>query len=830
MRSGGDIAFIGGMIKWVLDDMWKQITGVGGNKYTYNTDYISAYTNALYEIVAGFKGPGDAGQDGLFSDYAGGANETDNSKRNYGTKATWAYNDANADKKPDEATGLSTETGLGTPRSVFEILRTHFARYDKTTVCKITGTPEATFEKICETFAATGQKGKAGTIMYAMGTTQHTNGAQMIRSYVILQLLLANIGVSGGGINALRGESNVQGSTDMCLLAHILPGYLKAPLRTNKTLGLDTSKTNGIIYNQDETDTAFIALSAAEQSDAKNSYLWRWTPINNAPAGKSSLNWWQHTPKYMVSLLKAFYGGNATMTNDFGYQWLPKATSWADHYHIALFEAMYNGTIKGLMCWGQNPAVGGPNANMEREALHKLDWLVCVDLWETETANFWQRPGVNPSDIDTEVFLLPAASSYEKEGSVTNSGRWMQWRYKAIDPPGEAKADLWIINKIMAKVIDLYANSTATTDKLPEAIAAVAWNYGDDPDSKEIAKEINGYYHNPHASAGKRVASFSSLLFNGETSSGNWLYCNSYVEEANLDAFEKAHLNQLFPGPDYVGNRATRRWPTDVGNGGYSAADGYKEIGLNSYWAWCWPVNRRVIYNRASVDMNGNPWDSEHPVISWNGTTWLGDVPDGGAAPVNSGGYYPFIMLSEGVARIFGPGLADGPLPEHYEPWESPVDNLMSGQENDPAFRLWDSDHNTRGKVANFPYICSTYRLVEQWLAGQMTRNLPWMVEMQPEVFVEMSEELANEKGISSGEKVIITSARGSMEAVAMVTKRFKPFTINGNTVHQVGIPWHWGYTGLSTGDSANVLTPHVGDANTMIPEYKAFLVNVTKA
>jgi len=826
MRSGTDIAFIGGMIKWVLDDMWKQITGAGGNKYTYNTEYVSEYTNALYEIVSDFRCPGDAGQDGLFSDYTGSANEPDNAKRTYGTKATWTYDDTDGDKKPDEADSLQTAVGVGEPRSVFEILRTHFSRYDKTTVYKITGTPEATFEKICDIFAATGQKGKAGTIMYAMGTTQHTNGAQNIRSYAILQLLLANIGVAGGGINALRGESNVQGSTDMCLLAHILPGYLKAPLRTNKTLGLDTAQTTGIIHNQNEAAASYLALTAAQQADAKTSYLWQWTPVNNAPSGKSSLNWWQHTPKYMVSLLKAFYGDNATVANNFCYAYLPKAASWANHYHIAIFEAMYAGTIKGLMCWGQNPAVGGPNANMERDALEKLDWLVCVDLWETETSNFWKRPGAKTSSISTEVFLLPAASSYEKEGSVSNSGRWMQWRYKALNPPGEAKADLWIINKIMARVKELYADGTDTKAK---TMQAVAWDYGDDPDPKTIAKEVNGYYLSPHASAGKLVASFGSLLFNGQTSSGNWLYCNSYVEEASLDSFEKAHLNQMFPGPDYVGNRATRRWPVDVGNGGYDADQGYREIGLSSYWSWCWPVNRRIIYNRASVDMDGKPWDSEHPVISWIGGAWMGDVPDGGAAPVNSGGYYPFIMASEGVARIFGRGMADGPLPEHYEPWESPVNNLMSGQENDPAFKLWDSDHNLRGDITKFPYVCTTYRLVEQWQAGQMTRNLPWMVEMQPEVFVEMSKELATEKGIANGDTVTIASARGSMEAVAMVTKRFKPFTINGNKVHQVGIPWHWGYTGLSTGDSANVLTPHVGDANTMIPEYKAFLVNVAK-
>jgi len=818
MRSGTDVAFIGGVIKWVLDDMWRQISGAGGNVYTYNLTYLQHYTNALYDITAEFRGPADTGT-GLFSGYAGVQNETDNARRHY-DKSTWAYADSDTNRKPD------LSASLGEAGSVFRILQDHFARYDADTVSRITGTPKETFLKVCETYAAIGQRGRAGTIMYAMGTTQHTNGTQMIRSYVLLQLLLANIGVAGGGINALRGESNVQGSTDMCLLAHILPGYLKAPLRENEVLGLDIAQPSGIIYDQNDQDPAFLALSAADQARAKQSYLWKWTPRDEGPVGRPSLNWWENTPKYMVSLLKAFYGDSATKDNDFAYAYLPKVASWSDHYHIALFESMYAGDIEGLMCWGQNPAVGGPNAEMERKALERLDWLVAVDLWETETAAFWKRPGADASGIQTEVFLLPAACSYEKEGSVTNSGRWMQWRYKALGPPGEARHDLWIINQIMTRVKRLYGTQGG---KLAEAVAAVAWDYGDSPDSRQIAREVNGYYHSPSSRAGKLVESFGALRFDGQTSSGNWLYCSSYVEEADLDAFEKAHLDRMFTGPDYVGNRATRRWPVDIGNLGYSATDGYREVGLNSYWSWCWPLNRRIIYNRASVDLNGQPWDSEHPVISWTGAGWVGDVPDGGAAPINSGGYYPFIMLAEGSARIFARGLADGPLPEHYEPWESPIDNIISGQQNDPAFWIWSSEMDRKGTRDRYPYVCTTYRLAEHWQAGQMTRNLPWLVEMQPQAFVEIGEELAATLGIANGGEAIVESARGSVRVVALVTRRFQPFQINGKMVHHVGLPWHWGYVGLSTGDSANVLTPHVGDANTMIPEYKAFLCNVRK-
>jgi len=778
MRSGTDIAFIGGMIKWVLDDMEV-------HPENYNWTYIKEYTNAALLINPDFQGADEL--DGLFSGYKGVYNETDNAKRTY-DKSTWQY-------QLDESGIPQRDPDLKDNNCVFQILKRHFARYDADTVSNITGTPKDTYLEICKIFATSGAPGKAGTILYAMGATQHTNGTQNIRAYAILQLLLGNIGIAGGGINAMRGESNVQGSTDMCILAHILPGYLAQV--ENKDVDLDT-------YVNRHRPTVATGQFNADQK---------------------SLDWWSNYKKYIVSLLKAWYGDDATSENDFCFNYLPKTTKpYNDYSHIALFEAMYAGDIKGLMCWGQNPAVGGPNANMERKAMEKLDWLVAVDLWETETAAFWKRPGVSPASIQTEVFMLPAACSYEKEGSVTNSGRWMQWRYKAIDPPEDAKHDLWIINKIMVKVRELYA---AEGGPLSEAIAAVDWNYGDDPDPRKVAKEVNGY----DLTTGKLMASFGALKDDGTTSSGNWLYCNSYVEQENLDAFEKANLD-MFPGPDYIGNRATRRYPIDVGNGGYSAADGYKEIGLYSYWSWDWPVNRRIIYNRASVDLDGVPWDTEHPVIWWRGPTdkWKGDVPDGGAAPMNQDGYNAFIMKPEGAANIFGRGRADGPLPEHYEPWETPVENLMSTQQNDPAFKIWASELDKKGTADDYPIVATTYRLVEHWQGGQMTRNLPWIVELQPEMFVEISEELAAEKGITNGGKAIIETARGQIEAIALVTKRFQPFQLNGKKVHQVGMPWHWGYTGLSKGDSANVLTPHVGDANTMIPEFKAFLCNIKKA
>ena len=740
LRSGTDIAFIGGMIKYVLDD-------IDRNPGNYNMTYITEYTNAPYIINPNYQGPADL--EGLFSGYAGGQNETDGGKRKY-DKSSWQF-------ELDEKGIPKRDMTLKDPNCAFQLMRNHYARYTPEKVNEITGAPVETFLQICQTFAATGKPGKAGTILYAMGTTQHTYGAQNIRSYCILQLLLGNIGVAGGGINAMRGESNVQGSTDHCLLFHILPGYLKVPINS------DTSITK---------------------------YLERATPKSEDP---KSANWWQHTPKYVVSLLKAWYGNAASQANEFGFHYLPKIEAGKNYSHISLFEAMYSGTIKGLMCWGQNPAVGGPNANLERMAMDNLDWMVVADIWQTETANFWKRPGVNPADIKTEVFLLPALNSFEKEGSVTNSSRWSQWRYKAADGPGAALDDLWMMDYLARKLMDMYASEGGPN---AEAITNLNWNYGlEHPDVHAVAKEINGY----DLTTGKLLPSFGKLKDDGTTTSGNWLYCASYTEDGNMAARRDAT-----PGPF--------------------------NIGLYPKWSWCWPVNRRILYNRASVDLNGEPWDKEHPVIWWQGDEWVGDIPDGGWPPMAvdpEKTKYPFIMKPEGHARFFGPGMAEGPFPEHYEPWESPIDNPMSRQQNNPAFKIWRPDE--QGTPDKYPIVCSTYRVCEHWQGGQMTRNMPWLIEMMPEPFVEMSEELAADKGIVNGEKVIVESTRGQVNLVAVVTKRFKPFQMNGKQVHQVGIPWHWGYTGLSTGDSANALTPHVGDANTMIPEYKAFLVNVRK-
>ena len=747
VRSGTDIAFVGGMINYTLQNN------------LINKDYVVNYTNASFIISdkCSFK-------DGLFSGY-------DEGNRKY-DKSSWGY-------VLDEKGNPKQDKTLKNPRCVYQLMKKHYERYDFDTVCKITGSPRDTYEEVCRLFTSTGKPDKVATWCYAMGTTQHTHGTQNIRTYAILQLLLGNIGLAGGGINALRGESNVQGSTDMCLLFHIIPGYLKSPVKDDQSL---------------------------------EEYLKHWTPKSNDP---KSANWWSNYPKYIVSLLKAWYGDHATKANDFGFNYIPKRSG--NYSHISLFEAMYQEKIKGLILFGQNPAVGGPNSNKERKALDKLDWMVAVDIWETDTSVYWKRPGVKPADIKTEVFLLPACSSVEKEGSVTNSGRWGQWRYKAVEPVGNSKSDLWILDGLFKSIKKEYEKGGVS----PEAITKLYWNYGSgdkidphhEPDVHMVAKEVNGYFMKDAEVKGKKfkkgdqVPSFAYLLDEGSTCSGNWLYCNSYT------------------GPDKKDNKMARR----------NSEDAINKIGLHPNWAWCWPVNRRIIYNRASVDLKGNPLSPKRWVIRWNPELkggkggWEGDVPDGGWAP---GSKYAFIMKPDGHAWLWAKNLADGPLPEHYEPVESPVNNMMTKQEINPAIKLWHKSNpemNEIGTVKDFPIIGTTYRVTEHWQAGTMTRNLPWLAELVPDVFVELGVELAKEKGIKNGDRIVVKTARGKMKAYGLVTSRFEPFKINGKVIHEVGVIWHFGYAGLAKGDSANILTPHVGDANTMIPEYKAFLCNIEK-
>ena len=718
LRPGTDIALLGGLINYTF-----------ANKL-YQQEYVVNYTNASYIL-----GPDYFFADGVFSGLKGDAYD----------RESWQY-------ELDEKGNPLQDLTLQHPRSVFQVMKKHYARYDKDTVCRTVGCSPQDFEKVAATFCATGAPGKAGNILYAMGITQSTHGSQNVRATAVLQLLLGNIGIPGGGVNAQRGEANVQGSTDMAMLFHILPGYLNMPQAG--------------------------AHPTLEDYNAKE------TPASS---------YWANKPKFLVSMLKAWWGERANADNDFCYHWLPKLDG-RNRSHIAIFEAMAKGEIKGMFVWGQNPAVGGPQAELERKALENLDWMVAVDLFETETASFWRRPKVQPADIKTEVFLLPAAASYEKDGSVSNSGRWIQWRYKAVQPPGEAQADLWIADQLYKAIRFHYLRGGV----FPQPIVGLNWNYGEEeeePDIEKVALEINGY-----DSSGQPLENFTKLAADGSTACGCWIYSGYY--------------NNLEDPP------TKRRIREKEG------------IGTHAQWSYVWPLNRRILYNRCASDPAGKPWNPQVPLVWWEGGQWqMNDVPDfvWKDTPPEKSASSPFIMLPELQARLFSPGMADGPLPEHYEPAESPVRNVLSPQQNNPIITWWQG----LGQVASrneFPYIGTTYRVSEHWQSGIMTRNSPWLAEMAPEMFVEISLQLAAKLGINNGDQVRVSTPRGEIKAVAYVTRRLKPMEVDGSMVEIVGMPWHWGYRGLFPGDSANVLTPHVGDPNTSIPEYKAFLCNIRRA
>lgn len=728
LRSGTDIAFLGGMIKYLLDNNM------------YDEFYVKNYTNASFIVNPKF-----GFDDGLFSGYNPG-------KRAY-DKSTWAF-------ERDEQGIPKKDMSLQDPNCVFQLLKRHYSRYTLQKVSEITGTSTSALEKVYLAYGSTFPANKAGTVLYAMGWTQHTVGVQNIRAMAIIQDLLGNMGVAGGGINALRGESNVQGSTDAGLLFHIWPGYLPTPRAAWATLE-DYNKT---------------------------------TPSSKDPR---SVNWWKNRPKYIVSFLKSMFGEKATKENDFGYSWMPKLDVEQDASWLNLFDEMYKGSFTGFFAWGMNPACSSAHAGKVRQALAKLDWMVNVNVFDNETGSFWKGPGMDPKKIKTEVFQLPCAAFLEKEGSISNSGRWMQWRYKAVNPPGEAKPDGDIIYDLFKKVRALYEKEKGV---FPEPILNLKWDYETNGhfDVHKVAKEINGY----DLTAGKLMANFVGLKEDGTTSCGNWLYSASYTE---------------------AGNMAARRKKTDPTG-----------LGLFPEWSWCWPLNRRIIYNRASVDLDGNPRDPKRPLLKWDPAEkkWIGDVPDNAVPPMGTNGAYPFIMKPDGVASLFGPGLADGPFPEHYEPLECPIEkNLMSSQRINPVIKVFEGGPDTFATCdPKYPFVCTTYRVTEHWQTGVLTRWLPWLIEAEPQVFCEMSLELGKLRGIKNGDRVIVETPRGKLEAVAIVTSRLKPFNVAGQTIHQIGLPWHFGWLQPKDGgESANLLTPTIGDPNTMIPESKAFMANVRK-
>ena len=740
IRQGTDIAFLMGVINYCI------------KKDKVQWDYVKAFTNAPYLVKEGF-----AYADGLFTGY-------EEAKRDY-DRSTWDY-EIGADGYV-----ISDDT-LENPRCVWQLLKKHVSIYTPELVERICGTPKDKYLKICEMIGECSSKAKTMTSMYALGWTQHSSGSQNIRGMAMLQLILGDIGVRGGGMNALRGHSNIQGLTDVGLLSNAIPGYLTLPV---------------------DHETTF------------ESYM---STRGFKPLRPGQTSYYQNTKKFFVSFLKAMYGEAATSENNFGYDWLPKLN--VPNYDVLrTFELMHEGKMNGYICQGFNPLLSFPNRAKITQALSKLKFLVVMDPLQIETARFWENHGehnaVDPSAIQTEVIELPTTCFAEETGSLTNSGRWLQWHWAGATPPGEAHHDNWIMANIYLRIRALYEKEGGV---VPEPILNLDWRYEDpsEPLPEELAKELNGHATEDIAdpndptkvviTKGKLLANFSVLRDDGKTSCGCWVYSGCFNES---------------------GNNMARRDNADPDN-----------ANLFPNWAWAWPLNRRILYNRASSDIEGNPWDPSRKLLWWNGSKWTGyDVPDiaPDAKPDVVG---PFIMNQEGTARLFARALLrDGPFPSHYEPFELPVVNLVAPKiRGNPVARVFEYDWKQFGNAKEFPYAATSYRLTEHF--HFWTKHVRFNAVMQPEFFVEISEELAEEKGIKSGHWVEVWSKRGSVKAKAVVTKRIKPLICDGKPVHVVGIPLHWGFIGeTKEGFGPNSLTPFVGDANYETPEFKAFLVDV---
>lgn len=744
IRPGTDIAFLSGVIRYLLE-----------NDHIHH-EYVKHYTNATFLVNEDFDF-----NEGLFTGY-------DEATRRY-DRSTWSYQlDENGQAKRDMT--------MQDPRCVINLLKQHVARYTPEMVERITGTPQQEHLKFCEEIAKTAAPEKAATFLYALGWTQHTVGSQNIRTMAMIQLLLGNIGVSGGGVNALRGHSNVQGITDLGLFPHMLPAYI--PLPTENDLSLD-------------------------------SFLARITPKTLL---KDQTNYWQNTPKFMVSMLKSFFADKATAENGFGYDYLPKLpTGGMDQFRY--IEEMYQGKVNGFFCQGMNPIASYPNSAKIIKALSNLKYLVICDPLITDTSEFWKNYGefndVKTEDIQTEVFRLPTTCFAEEDGSIANSGRWLQWHWKAAEPPAEAKTDGEILSELRQELLHLYQQDDGGRPILREQLEAMSWNYANplEPKAEEVAKENNGYAladlydsnGNLLLKKGQLLSSFAQMRDDGTTSGACWIYAGQWTEQ---------------------GNQMANRDNSDPSN-----------LGNTLGWAFAWPMNRRIIYNRASADLAGNPWNPKRQLIKWNGKNWnYIDVADYGTAPPNSP-TLPFIMQPEGTGCLFvRERMVDGPFPEHYEPVETPIGtNPLHPQViSSPVARVLPSDKMDLGTSEEFPYVGTTYRLTEHF--HYWTKNVLLNVIAQPEQFVEIGERLAEEKGIKQGDMVKVTSKRGYIKAVAVVTKRIRPLMSDGKPIHTIGIPIHWGFSGISKkGFFANNLTVRAGDANTQTPESKCMLVNIEK-
>ncbi len=743
IRSGSDIAFLMGVIRYLLET----------NQIQH--EYVKHYTNASYLVNEGYKF-----EDGLFS----GFNEE---KHSY-DKSTWNYQfDENGHPKRDMT--------LQDPRCVINVLKEHVARYTPEVVENITGVKQKLFLQICEEIGKTSAPNKTMTHLYALGFTEHTIGTQNIRSMAMIQLLLGNIGMPGGGINALRGHSNVQGTTDMGLLPTMLPGYMRLP---------------------------------TEKESSFDQFINAITPKDIVP---NQINYYRNTPKFFISMMKTFYGDKATKENSWGFDYLPKVDRIYDP--ITHVKMMHDGEMHGWILQGFNVLNSLPNKNKTVAGMSKLKYLIVLDPLQTESSEFWRNFGesneVDSSKIQTEVFRLPTTCFAEEDGSIANSGRWAQWHQKSCDQPGEALPDADIFSMIREEMHKLYKSEGG---RGIESFEAMTWNYDipHSPSPTELAKELNGYAledlydanGNLMYKKGQLLNAFAHLRDDGTTTSGNWLYVGQWTEK---------------------GNQTENRDNSDPSG-----------LGCTLGWGFAWPANRRVLYSRASLDINGNPWDKHRQLIKWNGKNWNWfDIADYGTQPPGSD-TRPFMMSAEGVGRLFAVDkINSGPFPEHYEPIESPIDTnpLHPNVVSDPTVRIYKEDREFIGSNKEYPFVATTYRLTEHF--HSWTAQSAINIIAQPQQFVEIGEKLAEEKGIQKGDMVRITSKRGYIKAVAVVTKRLRALEVNGKTVHHVGIPIHWNMKVLNgkgnRGFSTNTLTPSWGESVTQTPEYKTFLVNVEK-
>ncbi len=809
IRPGSDIAFLGGLINYVIEND------------LYFRDYVVNYTNAATIINEDFEDTEDL--DGVFSGLLEFEGEPINGFEYTYDKETWQYEgfpvnrggrqaDADVEQNDDESDAIGGEyfeqapggppyddlveyvrpdglpeldESLEDERCVFQIIRRHFSRYTPEMVERITGCPRDKFLEVAEALTDNSNPSRTSAFCYAVAWTQHTKGVQMIGCAALLQLLLGNIGRPGGGIVALRGHATIQGSTDVPTLYHSIHGYMDHP-------------------------------SALEPHETLENYL-----VNEIqPTG-----YWANMPKFLVSYMKSMYGEHATEENGWGWDWHPKITG--DFSHMASMVRMARGEIEGFFCMGQNPATS-LNGKFERAAMRNLKWLVVKDIFETESAAFWyaapevQNGEISPEDIDTEVFFIPSAAVGEMGGSFTNTQRWVQWHEKSADPPGDCRSDEWFTHQLALRLKALYEDSDNPHD---EGFNNLLWDFDYDegeypedtriegePDTEKILKEINGYWTDDPDT---HLTGFAELEDDGSTTCASWIYCG------------------VFPNPDE--NKTRNREPDPEG-----------EIGSHQGWAFSWPDNRRILYNRASADPDGNPWSEEKRWVWWDEDAgeWTGyDVPDfdvtkppdAEADPEGIGldahsGSDPFIMMADGKGWLYTPnGMVDGPIPTHYESAEAPIRNPLYSQDKNPITKYWRTDGNEliQHGDRDYPFVVTTYRLTEHHLSGVMTRWLPWLAELQPEMFVEMSEELANTLGIRNTGWCRVSTPRGSIRVKALVTRRLQPLIIDGNIVHCVGMPFHWGYMGVVTGEAANDLTALVGDPNVAIHEAKAFMCNI---